>query len=209
MKLLFTFLLSLLLNSSALAATIHFKDGRTISGKILQQDSSLVKIDLNGLAMTYYVDEIKDIDGKVMESFVSKSSAHVVVKPTVSLVPQFPLITPDDPVEKRTLMLKFIDVFGTRSAMTRNLEAMLNSIEQQNPLEAKKIRDNFKVDEVIERLIPLYDKHFSSDELKAYIDFYSSYKGKKLITSVGEIMKESVEVSANYLKEKFPEIAGK
>ena len=211
MRIVFAVLLGVFFNSVVLAETIHFKDGRTVTGTLLEQDSTQVKMDLNGLSMTYYADEIKDIDGKMISApAVPKVSEPVVVRSkTVSPVPQFPSITSDNPVEKRTLILKFIDVFGTRKAMTRNLEGMLNALAQQKPEEAKKIRDNFKVDEVIERLIPLYDKHFTSDELKAYIDFYGSFKGKKLITSVGDIMKESVEVSADYIKEKFPEMANK
>ena len=61
-------------------------------------------------------------------------------------------------------------------------------------------------DEMIERLIPLYDKHFTSQDLKTYIDFYSSEKGQRLMVSIGAVTKESIEVATAYLKEKFPEV---
>ena len=120
-----------------------------------------------------------------------------------------PVPTKEDPTQKRALILKFINVFGTRKAMTANLNGMVNMLAQQRPEDAQKIRDRVNVDEIIERLIPLYDKHFTSEELKTYIDFYSSAKGAKLIISIGDIMKESVQVGANYLKEKFPEMQEK
>ena len=189
------FLCVVLLGSVALAETIHFKDGRSVSGKILEKNAQSIKVDLNGLTMTYYADEIKDIDGQLM----TLASAAPTPTPISAGAVEIPAV-------KRALILKFIDVFGTRVAMTQNFEAMLQSLAEQKPEEAVKIRDRVKMDEIIQRLIPLYDKHFSAEELKAYIDFYSSDKGQKLVSSIGAIMKESIEVSAQYFREKFPEI---
>lgn len=105
--------------------------------------------------------------------------------------------------QKKELILKFIDVFGTRTVMTKNFEAMVNAIAKQRPQEAQQFHDRIKVDEIIERLIPLYDKYFTVEDLKEYINFYSSPGGQKLVSSIGSIMKESVGVSAQYFREKF------
>jgi hypothetical protein len=93
--------------------------------------------------------------------------------------------------------------------MSNSLEGMINNLAKQKPEEAQKMRDRIKVDEIIDRLIPLYDQHFTADDLQAYIDFYSSPKGKKLLTEIPSLMKESVGVSAKYFTEKFPEITKK
>lgn len=114
-----------------------------------------------------------------------------------------PLATPVS-VQKKALILKFIDVFGTRTVMTKNLDAMINAISRQRPQEAQKFRDRIKVDEIIERLIPLYDKYFTEEDLKDYITFYSSPQGQKLVASIGSIMRDSVGVSVQYFREKFP-----
>ena len=174
--------------------TIHFKDGRSLEGKVVQKSASEVKFDSNGMVMTYYADEIKDIDGQAMETPVAQAA---------------PVVTKDDPVAKKALILKFIDVFGTRRAMTRNFETLMASLAQQKPEDAQKIREGFKIDEIIDRLVPLYDKHFTSEDLKTYIDFYSSSKGQKLIISITAVLQESVQVSVDYLKEKFPEMVEK
>lgn len=219
--LLFIFLSLSFLVPYAQAETINLKDGRSVSGKIKQKDNSQVVIEVNGLEMTYYSDEIKDIDGKPMvppavvpPSPVATAAPKAPEAPVVKS-PEAPAIAvakpvevKEDPAQKRALILKFIEVFGTRTAMQRNFDAMLNSLAQQKPEEALKIRERFKIDEVIERLIPLYDKYFTSEDLKTYIDFYSSEKGQKLIKSIGLIMKDSIQVGAAYLKEKFPELAG-
>ncbi|MBI3602792.1 MAG: DUF2059 domain-containing protein [Candidatus Omnitrophica bacterium] len=218
MKKLWIFLCVMLLSSVVFAETINFKNGHSMTGKILEKNAQSIKIDLNGVAVTYYADEIKDIDGQPMAPEPAAASTLEPMPlpaptPTPASVP-VSLVNPtflatDDPAEKKVLILKFIDVFGTRLSLTRNFEGMLNLLSKQKPEEVQKIRDRVKVDEIIERLIPLYDKHFTAEELKTYIDFYSSDKGQKLISSIGAIVKESIQVSADYFKEKFPEMGKK
>ena len=70
--------------------------------------------------------------------------------------------------DKRALILKFIDVFGTRQALTNNFDTMLTQIAKNKPDEAQKIRQRVKVDEIIERLLPIYDRNFTSEDLKVF-----------------------------------------
>ncbi|MBF0489984.1 MAG: DUF2059 domain-containing protein [Candidatus Omnitrophica bacterium] len=204
MKTLFTVVAFLFLSSSVFAETIHFKDGRSVNGKVLERTSSEVKVDVNGIPMTYYADELQDIDGNPIGGDAPKAPVITATQIPIATAP-----VSDNPAEKKALILKFIDVFGTRKAMTRNFETLLDTLAQQKPEDAAKIREGFKIDEVIDRLIPLYDKYFTSEDLKTYIDFYSSEKGQKLISSIGFVMKDSIEVGTAYLKEKFPEIDNK
>ena len=205
MKKIFLFLLFVSWGALAMAETVNLNDGKTIVGKVLKKDYQSVTVDVNGAAMTYYADEIKDIDGKPL--IASRQSQNLIKSNAGEVVNAVSIVTVDDPIQKRELILKFIDVFGTRKVMAQNFDSMLNSLSQKNPDVALQIRERVKVDEIMERLIPLYDKHFTSQELKSYIDFYSSVIGQKLIVNIGDIMKESIEVSAIYLKEKFPEMA--
>jgi uncharacterized protein len=112
------------------------------------------------------------------------------------------------PPTKKALILKFIDVFGTKEAMANNLNEMLQTLPPDSE-EAKKMKEGIKVNEIIDRLIPIYDKQFSEAELQAFIDFYTSENGKKLVAGIPAIMQESVEVSAQYFREKFPEMEEK
>ena len=109
-----------------------------------------------------------------------------------------------DPTKKE-LILKFIDVFGTKEAMHQNLGDMLATLPADNP-DTEKLKNNINVDEIIDRLVPIYDKQFSASELKAFIAFYSSLEGQKLVRGIPIIMKDSVDVSAKYFQEKFPEL---
>jgi len=229
----------------ASATTINLNDGRTIQGDVLSQDSKSLQVSVDGVTMTYYADEIKDINGKPFGSLTAPTSQ---TQPEVAPVPQVvnpvadsaPVSSTVEPVavpapappvpapaaqvdnsvavvapvvaantideDKKALILKFIDVFGTRQALINNFDAMLTQIAKDKPDEAEKIRQRVKVDEIIDRLLPIYDRNFSSDDLKAFISFYGSAEGQKLIHTIPELMKESVVESVKYMKEKFPEV---
>ena len=150
--------------------------------------------------MTYYADEIKDVDGK---PFAAKQTAPApplagpagepvapqpAVQPEAATPPEAasnhvsaPVSTPAaegiDP-DKKALILKFIDVFGTRQALTNNFEMMLKQIEKEKPDEAQKIRQRVKIDEIIQRLLPVYDRNFTSEDLKGFIAFYGPQRAR-------------------------------
>jgi hypothetical protein len=201
MKIILSFLLAVLIAGPVLAETITFKDGRKLTGSITQQDLKKIVMDVKGIPMTIFLDEIKDIDG-IAVALPDSPKPGEQAKSTL-------VLNSNVTADKRALILKFIDVFGTRKAMEQNFNTMQNDLLIQNPQMAQKLRERFKIEDVIERLIPLYDKYFTSEELKAYIDFYSSEKGQKLISSIGLIMQDSVNVTMGYMKEKFPEVQSK
>jgi len=216
----------LLFLGAAWSATVDLNDGRVVQGDITKQDAKSLSIMVDGVALTYYADEIKDINGKPFAAGQTQAalpaaqpeaaapapvaSAPAAVTPTpVAQAEAAPAVTPVAGVmdqEKRDLILKFIDVFGTRQALINNFELMLKQIGKEKPDEAQKIRDRIKIDEIIEHLLPIYDRNFSKEDLKAFIAFYGSDEGRKLISTIPKLMKESVLESVKYMEEKFPEV---
>ena len=197
---------------AASAVTVNLTNGNAVQGDIVKQDSKSLQINVDGVAMTYYADEIKDVDGKPFAAEQTKPVAPApVAKPEVAAQPAPAVPAPAfvagtiDP-DKKVLILKFIDVFGTRQALTANFGMILKQIEKEKPDEAQKIRQRVKVDEIIERLLPIYDRNFTSEDLKSFIAFYGSAEGQKLIGTIPELMKESVQESVKYMEEKFPEV---
>jgi len=191
------------------ADTIHLKDGAAVTGNILEKNDKSVRIEVDGVPMTYYMDEIKDIDGTAPAAKAAPAKVPAEVPQAETPAPPVPAVveTPANvPQNKKDLILKFIDVFGTRAAMISNLDSMIKSMPADAP-ETQKLKDNLKVDEIIDRLVPIYDRQFSEKDLKAYIDFYSSPQGRKLIEGIPVIMRESVGISTQYLQDKFPEFA--
>lgn len=44
--------------------TIQFKDGRTIEADIIERTSDYIKVDFQGVPITYYLDEIENVGGE-------------------------------------------------------------------------------------------------------------------------------------------------
>lgn len=49
---------------SVFAETVSLKSGKTIEGKILEKTDKAIKIDISGIPITYYFEEIESIDGE-------------------------------------------------------------------------------------------------------------------------------------------------
>ena len=223
----------------ASATTVNLTNGSAVQGDIIKQDNKSLQINVDGVTMTYYADEIKDIDGQPFATAPAvqpeatapvvaaqpEVAAPVVAPPVVTApvvnppvvappVVNAPVVNPPavapegstiDP-DKKALILQFMDVFGTRQALTNNFSTMIAQIAKDKPDEAQTISQRVKVDEIIDRLLPIYDRNFTADDLKAFIAFYGSPAGQKLIQTIPKLMKESVIESIKYMREKFPEI---
>ena len=238
------------------AAIVHLNSGTAINGKILESTADTIKVDVEGVTVTYYKDEVSSIEGDegaaktlgvaaiapsaaepaasaptvapspaepaapapvvaptpVEPMAPAPAVAPAPVEPTVpavaptpvpEVIPNLPVAAPSTPLsaEKKAKILKFIDVFGTRETMKMNFDQILASMPAQD---AEKLKGAFNIDDVIQQLLPLYDKYFTSEDLDGFIQFYSSPTGRKLVQTIPLIMKESVDVSAKYFEEHLP-----
>ncbi len=223
MRNVFLVFVSLFMAMPCWAAKIHLNSGSTVEGKVIETAADSVKVDVSGVPVTYYKDEISQIEGddgaakalglptgssgEVAPEAQTPAPAEpqVATPPAAQPAPQqtapVPVPSTVEPAKKE-LILKFIDVFGTRQAMASNFAQMLTQLP---PDQAEKLRGVFSVDAIIEELVPVYDRHFSEAELTAFINFYSSTEGRKLVSTIPQIMKESVDVSAKYFEAHMPE----
>ncbi len=78
------------------------------------------------------------------------------------------------------------------------MEEMLNSYRQRLP----QVPDEFwlrfakkvKTEDLVDMLVPIYDRHLTHQEVTSLIEFFQSPVGKKLVSVQPEIMKESMQV---------------
>lgn len=63
------------------------------------------------------------------------------------------------------------------------------------------VRKEIDLDKFIELIIPVYDKHFSNEELEGLIAFYQAPLGKKLLAELPLIMRETSVVGDKYGQE--------
>ncbi len=245
------FLLSF--DTTSFAEMIYLKNGKKIRGQIVEKNDKQVKVDISGVKITYYSDEIDHIEAADNQSpsgsttvekpqpTASPSSAAnekpielqkqpepslpspLPTMPTTtvppSLTPPPPVVSPESTSSalpqtsrvsqaaanitdaKKSLILELIEVSGTKETMTQ----MFNQIVAQAPVEqAANLKSVLNINEIISRLVPIYDKYFTDDELKELIAFYKGETGRKLIKVMPLLMEDSMNASMAYFQEKMP-----
>ena len=92
-----------------------------------------------------------------------------------------------------------------KDMLQKRLPAGVNS-QQIGETVVAKLTAHLGSDEMIVRLIPIYDKAFSGEEIKSIIQFYESPAGKRLLEATPQVMEDANIVSEAWIKELIPEI---
>ncbi len=207
-----------LFNSLSFAETIYLKTGKKIRAQILERSDKQIKVDISGVKITYYMDEIDHIeDADKQPTAAAQSNPPVEPAPAIKEqkkeqkveMPSVPapssapapidLTTRTD--SKKALILDLVDASGTKDTMSQMFTQI---IAQSPPEQAASLKTVLNVNEIIPRLVPVYDKYFSEDELKELIAFYKGSTGRKLIKVMPSIMEDSMKATESYFQEKMP-----
>jgi hypothetical protein len=65
---------------------------------------------------------------------------------------------------------------------------------------------DFPLDEIIDAMVPIYQKHLSQSDLDAIIAFYSSPVGQKLLKEQPAMMAEGMQAGQDIMLRKLPEM---
>ncbi len=65
----------------------------------------------------------------------------------------------------------------------------------------KELTDKLKPQEFIDRMVPIYEKHFSHEEVKAWIAFFESPHGQSFLKSQLVVLQESSAAGQAYVDE--------
>ena len=86
--------------------------------------------------------------------------------------------------------------------VTSNLFDMYKkNYTQVDPAFWNEMQKEVSADGLINLVVPIYDKHFSEQEIDALITFYSSPAGKKIIQTMPVVMQESMAAGQQWGKE--------
>ena len=100
---------------------------------------------------------------------------------------------------------KLMELVGTRRILRdlfdQDIEAQIAAMRRARPDVPDQFWEDFTVefkrqaspDELMKAILPIYDKHFSHQEIRQLIAFYQSPLGRKISTTLPEIQQESVE----------------
>lgn len=84
------------------------------------------------------------------------------------------------------------------------MEAVLQTLSRQMPADqGAALRGLINTEELLERIVPVYTRHFTVDEMNKMIDFYGSDAGRKVVAKGPEVFQESAAIGQRYVEEKM------
>ena len=103
---------------------------------------------------------------------------------------------------KDVKIAELLETMGSTQAMKTSFEYMINYYKQNNPQISSEYWDNASkhvdYDELVQKLIPIYSKHFTEQEIVDLLNFYNTSTGKKMIDKMPVILQESMEIGRKW-----------
>jgi len=176
-------------SSLSLADTLHLKNGKKINGKIIEEGASSISIMVNGIPFKYFRDEVGEV-----EKDKEPQPSDVLAAKTYRKVH-------DIPQEKLNLINRLFEVNGARVAVLKMFAEVITRIPKEDRNFYERL---LQVPQVMDRIIPIYDKYYSEEELRDLLNFYGSPTGKKVISVTPNVMKDSLQETVKYFEDKVP-----
>lgn len=196
MKNIFVIVCFLLASSSyAFADTVYLKSGRVIEGNIIERSDRQIKIDANGITLTYYMDEVDRVDsaqGAPVSQAVLGQDERVATMPSQGNI--------YSALSKEGLVLKYMEVTGVKSNMQKTFADIVDAAPEEKKADLRQV---LNLDEVLRQLAPVYEQYFSERDLQELIAFYESDVGRKLLRTAPLILKDSMDKSLEYFQGKL------
>lgn len=104
--------------------------------------------------------------------------------------------------EKEKDIRKLLDLTGSGKIGVQVMEGMIANFKMSNPNVPDTFWDEFKKEaspqSLVDMIVPIYDKHFTHDDIKGLIAFYEGDLGKKITATMPQITQESMAVGQKW-----------
>jgi hypothetical protein len=98
--------------------------------------------------------------------------------------------------EKDKLIRRVLEVTGVQKAMHQASSGVITSLKRSQPDVPEefwtRLEKTFGIQDLLEQLIPVYDKHYSKKDLDGILTFYETPLGQKLLRVMPQAMQESI-----------------
>ncbi len=140
---------------------------------------------------------------------VPASSASTAPAPTPAAASPAPDMTADAPAPaapidpaKEAEIRKLLEITGTVKLVNQMLGQMMDGLRGRSSGLPPEFWDQLQKDmdpaKLVEKLIPVYDKYYSLDDLKAVNAFYQTPAGQHLLQAQPMVMKESMGIGQEW-----------
>lgn len=103
---------------------------------------------------------------------------------------------------KHEKILQLLELTGAAKIGNQVTTHLIKSLKtSQRDIDQKfwdEIVNEFNGNEIIKLIVPVYEKHYTEDEIDQLILFYQSPIGKKMVEKMPLVMQESMEIGQNW-----------
>jgi hypothetical protein len=112
------------------------------------------------------------------------------------------MVRADIPAAKRQEIEKMLKLTGMEKLVDQMMSQMMSGMQAQMTNVPSEFWASFskkvKAADLIEKLMPLYDKYYSIEDLRAVNAFYSSPAGQRMLSTMPQLMQESMLVGQEW-----------
>ncbi len=109
-------------------------------------------------------------------------------------------VEPEIPADERVRLL--LELTGAEQIGLQMMDAMMTDFEDGFPTVPsefwKEFRAEMKPGEIVTLLVPVYQKHFSREDIEELIQFFSSSSGRRFVSIQPAILADSMEVGRQW-----------
>ncbi|NLF40097.1 DUF2059 domain-containing protein [bacterium] len=104
--------------------------------------------------------------------------------------------------EKRALVHELLRITSTKEQAQQIFATMIRDMPKESQVAMSEI---LNVDEMVAQVVPVYEKHYSSEELRGIIAFYNTPIGQRMLAVQPLIIQDSMIVMKVYVQKKLAE----
>ncbi len=179
--------------SLSLADKLYLKSGRVVQGEVVEKEKDFIIFKEGDSTRRYYRDQISGIEE-------TNTQAQLLKSLSIDLSDYSQISE-----EKVNFIVRLFQANGTLVTMDQQIKQVIQLVPTT---EQEQIKNVLNSKEIIKRLVPVYDKYFSENELRELIAFYESPTGQKLLSTTSSLAKDVLQILMQYIKEKAQSPAG-
>ncbi len=112
--------------------------------------------------------------------------------------------------EKEKKIRRVLEVTGAQRMMSQMAGQMIASFKKAQPEVPEefwnRFEEKFSSEDLIDQLVPIYDKYYSKQDLDGLLAFYESPVGQKVLKTMPQVMQESMQIGQAWGKQKAEEV---
>jgi uncharacterized protein len=109
-----------------------------------------------------------------------------------------------DPAKEAEIR-KLLELTGTVKMTRQVMAQMISNFRMQNSGVSSEFWDRFEkemnLQELVDKMVPIYAKYYSLDDLKAVNAFYETPAGQRVLAATPQIMQESMQIGQDWGRE--------